>query len=412
MTYGLATPPTSPIRPKNGKKLWPSTLKNNNISEFITEYGIITKEENAHDISILTPPASPTKEINSPKERQIRLSYQKDVPDNDDESSDTDEDTQLLHLDHSIEQLDGIDIRGEQTSKGESFYLSERESSHDISSTNPRESLHLCSDIDIVAQERESCSAQIFSSKTQRNRPLTPLPLRRRPMLSTTVQSRQCLANLQRLYTSPDRFVAQRSPPDNDIVTSFKIGKSTDKLCNAERITRSQNAGPNPFSTHIPHIVPLSRTRVGVPTSNLRYERRVSQYSVGMLGLHQFNDAPQRQVSGGTVWCVGGPGAVTDSSIGVSDGRGGLLRSGTNAPLYGNLFTSRADAASILNAHERRIALAANLDQSRRVLAVNDSFGDNAQIVAHSQLPVAGKIIWRDNEWTAEGNTKSMFSSC
>ena len=413
MNYSLATPPTSPIRQNNGEKIWPSTYRDNFITGVITQSGTITKEvKSAPDTSLLTPPVSPTKEKINSQERQIEIDYQEHVPRTNDESSGTVEDIQLLYQGNSIEQLDGADVRAEQNFSSEPCYLSQRETPKAKGNTVPKDTLNLCSDDDSITQERENSSVQTFSSKTQNSRPLTSLPLSRRPMLTTPIQGRRCLTHLQRSYTSPDRFVAQRSPPDDDMVTSFKVGKSTEKLSDAEKITRSQSASPDPFSTHIPHIEPLSQTHVRAPTSNLVHDRRVSPNSIGMLGLHQFNDVPQRQVSSGTVWCVGGPGAVTDSRIGVSDGRGGLLRRGTNAPLYGNLFTSRADAASVLNTHERRIALAANLDQSRRVIAVNNSLGDSAQIVATSQFPVAEKTVWRNNEWAVEGSIKRMFSSC
>lgn len=412
MNYGLATPPTSPIRQKNVEKFWPETSKGNTITKSITQSGIVIKGEDPHDISLLTPPASPTKDITSPQEGRPKLYYQTIVPNSDDQSSGTDEDVRLLNQDHSIGQLDGTDVLSKQTSNSASSCLSDRDVLPTIGSKNLGESLRFPLDESIITQKEKDCFAQISSLKTQRSRPLTPFSLRRTPMLATPVQSRGCPASLQRSYTSPDRFIAQRSPPDDDIVTSFKVGKPTDKLSDAEKITRSQSTGPDPFSTHIPHIVPLSQSRVRAPISNLGHERLVSQNNIGMLGLHQLNDIPQRQVSGGTVWCVGGPGAVTDPRIGVSDGRGGLLRSGTNAPLYGNLFTSRADAASVLNAHERRVALAADLDQSRRTITVNKKWGDNAQPVTHNRLPIANKTTWRDNEWAVEGNIKRMFSSC
>jgi hypothetical protein len=54
--------------------------------------------------------------------------------------------------------------------------------------------------------------------------------------------------------------------------------------------------------------------------------------------------------------------------MGISNGRGGILGSGTNAPLYKSMFLSRADPEAELEAYECRLALAFDVDQGDRVL--------------------------------------------
>lgn len=76
------------------------------------------------------------------------------------------------------------------------------------------------------------------------------------------------------------------------------------------------------------------------------------------------------QISVGTVWTVGGLAPIT---TGISDGRGGLLGSGTNAPLYTTSFSaSRPKAQEDLEKHEDRLAQALDIDRIQRVFEFRD----------------------------------------
>jgi hypothetical protein len=78
-----------------------------------------------------------------------------------------------------------------------------------------------------------------------------------------------------------------------------------------------------------------------------------------------------------------------------------MLSSGTNAPLYKSAFLNRADPEAQLEAYERRLALALDVDQTDRILAHSSaSSPENAlQSGAASQT----KHVWRDGAWIKDG---------
>ena len=435
--YGLATPPTSPSCQNTGIISWPlASLKDTVIRSTTKKRDTLRFNEDDRGLSSVTPPASPIKEKRFTQEKQITSILSENESASDTELSDTDEENNSLLPSHPDQQVDGADYAATYPAKHKQICRSdelqplnlsttkplsgrtEHDSSvgyHDLEApysvihTNLNRFSEICLHDTNETQNTTATPASVTRPRKDSGKPLSSLPVRRRPIQTAPAKGGYCTMKFQCSRTSPDRFIAQRSQP-NDVITSFKVGKSTDKLSDAERITRSQNAGPDPFSSHIPQIIPLNRTRTRPSNPNVMHERRISPNNIGILGLHQFNSISQRQISSGTIWHVGGPGAATDSRIGVSNGRGGLLRSGTNAPLYGNLFTSRADATSVLDAHERRIALAVSLDQSRRVVESSRNPDSNVKVIAHGQASIAEETVWRDNEWIREGNTKGLFN--
>ncbi|KAI4926585.1 hypothetical protein J4E85_006879 [Alternaria conjuncta] len=115
-----------------------------------------------------------------------------------------------------------------------------------------------------------------------------------------------------------------------------------------------------------------------------------------------------RQISAGAVWNVGGPSAVSDTVVAVSTGRGGMLGSGTNAPLYKSAFLNRADPDAELEAYERRLALALDIDPTDRILQHSSSPVSSSS--PHSGPASQAKHVWRDGAWTRDGVVSSLFS--
>jgi WD40 repeat protein len=119
-----------------------------------------------------------------------------------------------------------------------------------------------------------------------------------------------------------------------------------------------------------------------------------------------------RQISYGTVWAVGG-GASADGVNGVSNGRGGLLASGSSAPLHRTNFLDRINAAAEREAHEHRIALALDIDTAARVLPpttrTSTPWGNHSPTVKSHQsfqhTHAFGSTVWKDGEWIKEGST-------
>jgi hypothetical protein len=95
---------------------------------------------------------------------------------------------------------------------------------------------------------------------------------------------------------------------------------------------------------------------------------------------------------------------------GVSTGTGGMLGSGTNAPLYRSAFLNRADPEAEMEAYEKRLALALDIDQTDRVLKHSPSPLD---IVSHrcSGAVSQAKHVWRDGVWTKDGIIARLSSA-
>ncbi|EXJ77002.1 hypothetical protein A1O3_10159 [Capronia epimyces CBS 606.96] len=105
-----------------------------------------------------------------------------------------------------------------------------------------------------------------------------------------------------------------------------------------------------------------------------------------------------RQVSGG-FWTVGGRLSVQLGQLhGINAGTGGLLASGTNAPLHTATFLDQPTPDDKTLGHERRLALALEIDQASRILP-QDSATDRE--VANT-LADHSPFVWRDNSWTRD----------
>lgn len=127
---------------------------------------------------------------------------------------------------------------------------------------------------------------------------------------------------------------------------------------------------------------------------------------------HLINDAvvtPEdgqspRQISAGAVWNVGGPSAATGGSpAGISDGHGGLLGSGTNAPMYLANFIATDTPRQDRERHESRLALALDIDQATRVLNISNQDSPKDLSPASPQYGKRSPFTWKDNTWMRTG---------
>ncbi|KAF2470610.1 WD40 repeat-like protein [Lindgomyces ingoldianus] len=216
----------------------------------------------------------------------------------------------------------------------------------------------------------------------------------------------------RRSNRAQDRFIPSRRPP-NTARDSFELNKAADRLTPEEKITRgSTTPGADPFSRRLrrsgrlnaelrtlreTHSVITGRANMNRRGANLGLRR--SPFSLGV-----------RQVSAGAVWNVGGSSAVSDTVVGVSNGRGGVLGSGTNAPLYTSLFLSRSDPEAELEAYERRLALALDVNQADRVLGhttppQSPITPKSNSTGLHGNFANSMTHVWRDNAWMKDGST-------
>lgn len=155
--------------------------------------------------------------------------------------------------------------------------------------------------------------------------------------------------------------------------THVRTSKPLNKLSSYELYTRSQDPTFNPFR-------PIVRTRSSdivrqrLPGHSLRVPHYTPSFVNGSdAGLVNTNTGAveqlSRNLSWGGFWTVGGRGGLQLGQLhGVATGLGGLLASGTSAPLLYPSFLDQPTSDDKIRAHERRLALALNIDQATRAL--------------------------------------------
>jgi meiosis-specific APC/C activator protein AMA1 len=100
-------------------------------------------------------------------------------------------------------------------------------------------------------------------------------------------------------------------------------------------------------------------------------------------------------------------GGLAPISTGVPSGRGGLLVSGTNAPLYTTSFSAALpNAKEETEKHEGRLAQALNLDRVTRVLEFRDPLASPLKPITISRpngTKLESKTVWKGTEWVLGG---------
>ena len=206
--------------------------------------------------------------------------------------------------------------------------------------------------------------------------------------------------------TSPDRFIANRSA-GHDASSSFHVSKPADQLTSIEKLLRQNSATPDPFRS--PSIARQGGPRI----SSSQSPRNVSGPARVISGTNLLHpilnplNTQNRQVSTGAVWNVGGSVATTPNGPmnGIPDGRGGLLGSGTNAPMYTSRFFESNTPDQDRGRLEGRLAAALDIDQANRILNHSQSpnRGGGSSSVAGSSPSrstlQAYRTDWKDGQW-------------
>ena len=209
-----------------------------------------------------------------------------------------------------------------------------------------------------------------------------------------------------------DRFIPQRRPP-NQTRESFELNKPRYRVAVGEGLAHGRPYIPDPFSRRLQRSGRLNEELQSLrETHSLLSGRASLNRRPANLGLRggPFPRNPLRQVSTGGVWNVGGASPTSDTVVGVSNGRGGMLGSETNAPLYTSMFLSRSDPEAELETYERRLALALDVNQSNRVLESTVSpYSSRQSTPTHSDSARSpfrtgqSRHVWRDSAWVKEG---------
>jgi hypothetical protein len=227
--------------------------------------------------------------------------------------------------------------------------------------------------------------------------------------------SAEATVNPSKLPSSPDRFIPGRESFDSSAV-SFRVSKSPQHLSPEEKLLRQRDTTADPF-----RLQPLRRA-FSVPRQNTLRHRRQSPHFLPHLvnepTISRNDDDPtrtsgfRRRVSAGGVWNVGGPSAATGSPLGIPDGMGSLLGSGTTAPMYVANFRQKITPNEEREMHESRLALALDIDLARRQLSICKVPGRlNSRPSPSSPLYERYcPLTWKDNTWRrAEGTEREYI---
>ena len=200
----------------------------------------------------------------------------------------------------------------------------------------------------------------------------------------------------------PDRFITPRrsisSGPD-----TLRVSKPPHELTPAERMYRKRPRDSDPFMSR--RVTPDAKTRLAMTPQPFGVARNASSSEA------HHTVGTRRSISAGSVWRVGGISSPSSPTAAISDGRGGLLGSGTNAPMFSaNFFDSETDDQGAVP-FEGRIAAALELDQCRRVLDVSPPpkrSRPSAERYADPEFPT----VWKDGRWySAKGRLVSLSTS-
>lgn len=198
---------------------------------------------------------------------------------------------------------------------------------------------------------------------------------------------------------SPDRFIPLRAfadPPS----TPFRVCKNPKRLSPDEKFLRRRSPRADPF-------LPTRRRRANTVPRPRVYSSHYGPHLVndsaiaGSLNSQESGDAA-RQVSLGAVWNVGGTSvALNKSSLAIPDGTGGLLSSGTTAPMHTAKFFPQRALVDELEKHESRIALALDIDPASKLLNTCNLSPSPKSTPSPSSPDYErfSPFVWKDSAW-------------
>ncbi|KAL8708558.1 MAG: hypothetical protein Q9220_006611 [cf. Caloplaca sp. 1 TL-2023] len=166
----------------------------------------------------------------------------------------------------------------------------------------------------------------------------------------------------------------------------------------------------DPFVSHSPQQAQRGRSLLS--SNHSRSSARSQSRSVSGPDTVNLPDQAHpvtqaRHASAGAVWNIGGGSTIPTGPIeGISDGRGGLIGSGTNAPLYTAKFLDKNMSNDDQDTYENRLAMALDFDRTRRTLdfsrprrqaeVANGTIRRTTDVVRQSQ--------WKYGQWIREGD--------
>lgn len=201
---------------------------------------------------------------------------------------------------------------------------------------------------------------------------------------------------------SPDRFIPVREFNDTPS-TPFHVSKSPRQLSPEEKLLRRRSPKADPFMPSHP------QRALGLPriSNDRRHSPHYAPHMVNdsaVVGNHALDEPSDllRHISPGTVWNVGGAAAVLDRPpLGIPDGTGGLLGSGTTAPMYTAKFLPQTTTAEEREKHESRVALALDIDPATRLLGTSKLWPllESRPSPSSPEYERLSPFVWKDSAW-------------
>lgn len=216
--------------------------------------------------------------------------------------------------------------------------------------------------------------------------------------------------------TPPDRYISNRNSPQA-LSETFRSSKLPNVLSGPERLLRENSYTPDPFGPISPQRVRQRRQQLSFDRPRNRNEVRLSAAnSVSVVNVSTNSIQIQsRLASTGSVWNIGGGLATSPQGPirSISDGRGGLIGSGTNAPLYTANFSERKVSVKNDGFHEGRLAVALDIDQNTRLLNMSHSPASrrSASTPTKSKFGISitePRTKWVGGGWVREGSPSRM----
>ncbi|KAL9132090.1 MAG: hypothetical protein Q9217_000126 [Psora testacea] len=269
------------------------------------------------------------------------------------------------------------------------------------------------------ASDDEELDDRLDDSKQANSREGSPFPLRPSVLpivggttLPRTPNRRATSVYQQQSPTSAlrDRFMSNRHTPTTAQSPSetFRLSKAPQQLLPAERLLRDTSVTPDPFGhVHVPSAGTNQRNSPIVIRSPSRPigATYASELSIDASGTQN------RQVSAGAIWNVGGTAQANMAGPvrRISNGRGGFISSGSNAPMYESHFLDDLSTDQDVEHMERRLAAALEIDQAIKVLNISCPpqkprvASTDPVKVNRRRLYLEPRHKWRDSAWTQDG---------
>lgn len=211
----------------------------------------------------------------------------------------------------------------------------------------------------------------------------------------------------------PDRFIPRRTT-NGTSVTTYHVGKFPQRLTPKEKLLRKRDQGENPFTRR------RSRAIRSVRSASFQEVIRIPHLSPHLIddpvltGGHASGRVKFRQVSGGSIWKVGGAYAATEGPwLGISDGMGGYSRSGMTATMHVARFFNKPSPSEESEMNESRLTFALGLDPAHRLLNFGELLRSTDINICPSspQYEKCFPLTWKDNSWKrAELLPSKLFS--